>query len=401
MSDIFIGRQPIYDRKLSVYAYELLFRDNTDNAAAVVDGDSATSNVLVNTFMELGLDNIVGSRPAFINLTRSFFTDQQVISLPRERVVLELLEDIEPDEEVVKGVRRLSEQGYTIALDDFIYHESLQPLVDLADIIKIDIMALDRGEVRDHVQQLRKYSTRLLAEKVESREEHEFCMDLGFDYFQGYFLAQPKVIRGRRLPNNRLAILELMGRLQDPEITFDDLQELISSDPGFCYRILQYVNSAARGLNQEVDSIHRAITLLGLQAIKDMATMLSMARIDNKPTELVVTAMLRAKMCECLATEQHEDTPHTWFTVGLLSALDALMDNSMEEILTQLRLTVEVSDALLHHTGPLGRTLSCVLAYERGWWEHIQCDDLDRKRISDCYLAALQWANRTSRQLIG
>lgn len=401
MSDIFIGRQPIYDRKLSVYAYELLFRDNTDNAAAVVDGDSATSNVLVNTFMELGLDNIVGSRPAFINLTRSFFTDQQVISLPRERVVLELLEDIEPDEEVVKGVRRLSEQGYTIALDDFIYHESLQPLVDLADIIKIDIMALDRGEVRDHVQQLRKYSTRLLAEKVESREEHEFCMDLGFDYFQGYFLAQPKVIRGRRLPNNRLAILELMGRLQDPEITFDDLQELISSDPGFCCRILQYVNSAARGLNQEVDSIHRAITLLGLQAIRDMATMLSMARIDNKPTELVVTAMLRAKMCECLATEQHEDTPHTWFTVGLLSALDALMDNSMEEILTQLRLTAEVSDALLHHTGPVGRTLSCVLAYERGWWEHIQCDDLDRKRISDCYLAALQWANRTSRQLIG
>ena len=289
MSDIFIGRQPIYDRKLSVYAYELLFRDNTDNAAAVVDGDSATSKVLVNTFMELGLDNIVGSRPAFINLTRSFFTDQQVISLPRERVVLELLEDIEPDEEVVKGVRRLSEQGYTIALDDFIYHESLQPLVDLADIIKIDIMALDRGEVRDHVQQLRKYSTRLLAEKVESREEHEFCMDLGFDYFQGYFLAQPKVIRGRRLPNNRLAILELMGRLQDPEITFDDLQELISSDPGFCYRILQYVNSAARGLNQEVDSIHRAITLLGLQAIKDMATMLSMARIDNKPTELVLS----------------------------------------------------------------------------------------------------------------
>jgi EAL and modified HD-GYP domain-containing signal transduction protein len=400
MSDIYIGRQPIYDRKLSVYAYELLFRGTTDNAATVIDGDSATSNVIVNTFMEIGLDNIVGSRPAFINLTRSFFTDQQVISLPRDRVVLELLEDIEPDEEVIRGVRRLSEQGYTIALDDFIYHESLKPLIDLADIIKIDIMRLDQGEVRDHVQQLRHYSTRLLAEKVETRQEHELCMDLGFDYFQGYFLAQPKVIRGRRLPNNRLAILELMSRLQDPDVQFEELQELISSDPGFCYRILQYVNSAAFGLNRKVDSVHRAIALLGLQKIRNMATMLAMARIDNKPTELVTTAMLRAKMCERLAIEQQEDNAHTWFTVGLLSALDALMDNSMEEILTQLRLTPQMSEALLHHSGRLGRTLSCVLAYERGWWELIQCDNLDKQRISDCYLTALQWATRTSRQLL-
>ena len=224
MNDIYIGRQPIYDRKLDVYAYELLFRAASDNSANFTDGDKATSDVIVNTFLEIGLDNIVGNRLAFINLTRAFFVGEHTISLPRDRVVLELLEDIEADEEVINSVKRLSEQGYSIALDDFIYHESLQPLVQLADIVKIDIMAMSRDEIREHVQALRQHPLRLLAEKVETQEEHDYCMELGFDYFQGYFFAQPKVIRGQRLPNNRLAILKLLSRLQDPEITSKQLE---------------------------------------------------------------------------------------------------------------------------------------------------------------------------------
>ena len=181
MSEIFIGRQPIYDRKLGVYAYELLFRAADMNTATITDGDKATSDVIINTFLEIGLDNIVGDRLAFINLTRSFFVNEHSISLPKDRVALELLEEIEADDEVVAGVKRLSDQGYTIALDDFIYHESLKPLVQLADIIKIDIMALDRDEVRDHVQALREHPPLLLAEKVETQEEFDYCMELGFD----------------------------------------------------------------------------------------------------------------------------------------------------------------------------------------------------------------------------
>ena len=165
MSDIFIGRQPIYDRNLGVYAYELLFRSEQSDTADITDGDKATSDVIVNTFLEIGLDNIVNKRPAFINLTRSFFVNHQTISLPKDRVVLELLEDIEADEEVIEGVKRLSKQGYTIALDDFIYHESLKPLVKLANLIKIDIMSLDRDEIRDHVLALRKHPVKLVAEK--------------------------------------------------------------------------------------------------------------------------------------------------------------------------------------------------------------------------------------------
>jgi EAL and modified HD-GYP domain-containing signal transduction protein len=401
MSDIYIGRQPIYDRKLGVYAYELLFRAASDNSAKFTDGDQATSDVIVNTFLEIGLDNIVGDRLAFINLTRAFFVGEHTISLPRDRVVLELLEDIEADEEVVSSVKRLSEQGYNIALDDFIYHESLQPLVQLADIVKIDIMAMDRDEIREHVKALRQHPLRLVAEKVETQEEHDYCMELGFDYFQGYFLAQPKVIQGRRLPNNRLAILKLLSRLQDPEITTKQLEELIAQDVAFSYRILRYVNSAAYAPPRKIESIHQAVVRLGLQTIRSWTALLAMSQVDNKPTELVVTAMIRGKMAEQMARALDAEQPDSFFTVGLFSALDALMDNSMEEILTQLPLADHIAQALLHKGGGLhGEVLNCVLAYERGEWENLGCSQLGTHRLRTCYLEAVQWANTACRQLV-
>jgi EAL and modified HD-GYP domain-containing signal transduction protein len=401
MSDIYVGRQPIYDRELSVYAYELLFRAASDNSANFTDGDKATSDVIVNTFLEIGLDNIVGNRLAFINLTRAFFVGEHTISLPRDRVVLELLEDIEADEEVVNSVKRLSEQGYSIALDDFIYHESLQPLVQLADIVKIDIMALNRDEIREHVEALRQHPLRLVAEKVETQEEHDYCMELGFDYFQGYFFAQPKVIRGQRLPNNRLAILKLLSRLQDPEITTKQLEELIAQDVAFSYRILRYVNSAAYAPPRKIESIQQAVVRLGLQTIKSWTALLAMSQVDNKPAELVVTAMIRGKMAEEMAKALDAEQPDSFFTVGLFSALDALMDNSMEEILTQLPLADHIAEALLHKGGGLhGEVLNCVLAYERGEWENLGCSQLGTHRIRTCYLDAVQWANNACRQLI-
>ncbi|VAW80116.1 Predicted signal transduction protein [hydrothermal vent metagenome] len=400
MNEIFVGRQPIYDRKQGVYAYELLFRSTHINAADITDGDRATSDVIVNTFMEIGLDNIVGDKLAFINLTRSFFVDEMTISLPKDRVVLELLEDIEADEDVVAGVTRLIEQGYSIALDDFIYHESLQPLVELADIIKIDVMALSQDEIRDHVEQLRQHPLRLLAEKVETRDDYDFCMGLGFDYFQGYFFAQPKIIRSQRLPNNRLAILKLMSRLQDPEITPTELENLIVQDVAFSFKILRYVNSAAVAMPRKIESIQQAVVILGMTTIRSWTTLLAMSQIDDKPAELVVTAMIRAKMAENMALTRKESGSDVYFTVGLFSALDALMDNSMEEILTQLPLADHISDALLHHKGSHGKTLACVLAYERGQWEHIHCQILDATQIRDAYLSAVRWANEICQTLI-
>jgi len=400
MKDIFIGRQPIYDRDLGVYAYELLFRAAHDNSARFSDGDQATSNVIVNAFMEIGLDNIVGQRLAFINLTRAFFVDHSSVCLPRDRVVLELLEHIEPDAEVIEGVKQLSAQGYAIALDDFIYHDRLRPLVKLADIVKVDLMALQRDQLSQQVQKLRQHPVKLLAEKVETREEFDLCMQLGFDYFQGYFFARPQVIRGQRLPSNRLATLHLLSRLQDPDIPPAELESLIVQDVTFSYRILRYVNSAAFSLARKIESVHQAVVILGLQTIKTWTTLLAMSQVDNKPTELVVTAMIRGRMAELLAKALKADHPESFFTVGLFSALDALMDNTMEEILTQLPLAEHIASALLHHTGRHGEVLAAVLAYERGQWGQICCGKLAPEQIRDCYLSALRWAEDISRHLV-
>ena len=278
--------------------------------------------------------------------------------------------------------------------------ETLKPLVKLVDIIKIDIMALEKDEIRDHVRALRRYPLRLLAEKVETQEDFEFCRELEFDYFQGYFFAQPKVIRGQRLPNNRLAILKLLSRLQQPDISPQELEDLIAQDVAFSYRILRYVNSAAYALSHKVESVQQAVVLVGLKTIKSWTTLLAMSQVDNKPTELVVTAMIRGKMAEELAKAQNTENPETFFTVGLFSALDALMDNSMEEVLTQLPLADHISDALLHRQGIHGEVLTSVLAYERGEWEKIDRSRLNMSQIRDCYLSALQCAEDVCRQLI-
>jgi EAL and modified HD-GYP domain-containing signal transduction protein len=401
LNDIYIGRQPIYDRRMRVYGYELLFRAASDNQACFSDGDQATTDVIVNTFLEIGLDNIVGDRLAFINLTRAYFVGERTVSLPRHRVVLELLEDIDADSEVIEGVKRLSEQDYTIALDDFIYHESLQPLVNLADMVKIDIMALDRDTVREHVRQLRRYPLRLLAEKVETQQDLDFCMGLGFDYFQGYFFAQPKVIQGKREPGNRLSILKLLGSLHNPDLAPAQLEALIVHDPALGQQLLNHTESATFAAPGRIQSIHQAIAAAGSRNIRDWASLAAMSRIDNKPPELVVTAMIRAKMAEELATRLNTGQTDAFFTVGLFSALDALLDNTMEELLTQLPLTAPVARALLHRQGPLGEILDCVLAYERGQWRDLNCGNLDIRDIRDCYLDAVRWARRTSEQLLG
>lgn len=400
MTEIYIARQPIYDRQLDVFAYELLFRNNQQNRAGIVDGDKATADVIVNTFMEIGLNNIVEDRLAFINLTRSFFLDERMVTMPKDRVVLELLEDIKPDDALIQSVRRLAAQGYRIALDDFIYHESLKPLVETASLVKIDVMTLSEAEIAAHVEQLRAYPLELLAEKVETQTMFDYCMSLGFDYFQGYFFAQPKIITGRALPNNRLSILRLLGKLQDPTIPIEELEQLVSQDVALSFRLLKYVNSAALAMPRKIQSIHQAVVLVGIQNIRNWSLLLSASLIDNKPIELVVTAMVRGRMAELLASACDYDTPDTYFTVGLFSALDALMDNTMEEILTQLPLAENIVEALLHHVGTHGNVLNCVLAYERGDWESVRCADLSINRISDCYLESVQWADHMRKQLL-
>ncbi len=399
MLDVFVGRQPIYDRRLNVVAYELLFRSGEQNQAGVLDGDRATSQVVLNTFLEIGLDTIVGRKRAFFNLTRDFILQDYSQVFPADRVVMEVLEDVRVDDELITAVRNLSARGYTIALDDFIYHDSLRPLVEIADIIKVDILALDRPTLKAHVDLLRQYDVKLLAEKVETRDDFDHCKALGFDYFQGYFFCKPEVIKGHRVPN-RLLTLQLLAKLQDPETDFGEMEEIVSRDVALSYKLLRMINSAFYGLPRQVDSIHQALLMLGTKFISSWVSLIILADLDGKPDELMRTAMVRAKMCELLAQASGRRSKERFFTVGLFSALDALMDSPMDEILQSLPLSDDVKAALLRQEGDLGEALRCTLAYERANWQEVHCPGLARHAITDAYLQALTWATEAGNSLL-
>ena len=390
MHDVFLGRQPIYDAQLQVVAYELLFRSGDGNTASIENGDQATSRVILNTFAEFGLDRIVGEHLAFINLTRGFLLGTYPLPAVRDRLVLEVLEDVVVDAEIVSAVHRLAQEGFSIALDDFIYHPDLQPLVDIAKYIKIDVLALNRDTLRDHVALLKRHSVKLLAEKVESQEDFDFCKRLGFDYFQGYFFCRPNVIRGTRTPANRVTTLRLLAELQDTDRTLDQLEQLIVQDVGLAYRLLRYMNSA-RLVEHQVDSVHAAVLLLGPETVRSLASLVVMSRIDNKPPELLISALVRAHMSELMGKRIGWTRPESLFTAGLFSVLDALLDMPLEEVVAALPLTGAITAALLKHEGRLGELLRCVVAYDTAAWDEVECP-LDVAAVREIYLESVSWA---------
>jgi c-di-GMP phosphodiesterase len=396
MQDIYIGRQPIFDRDLKVYAYELLFRSGTQNHAGDFDGDQATSQVIVNAFIEIGLEQIVGPHLAFINLTRSFVTTQAPLPFPKDRVVLEVLESIRPDAEVIAGVRDLAAQGYSVALDDFVFHEDLRPIIEVATFVKIDLMSLSREQLDEHVRLLRRYDVKLLAEKIETQEEFEHCKQLGFDYFQGYFLSRPNIVQSTQLPPNRLAVLQLLAKLQDPQSDAADIETLISQDVALSYKLLRYINSAFFAFPKKIESLRQAVVYLGTQAIKTWVSLLVVAGLGNKPAELVSQAMQRAKMCELLAKTAKRPHTETYFTVGLFSLLEALMDTPLEKILESLPFTDEIRRALLQQEGLYGEALSCAIAYEKGDFLRAHFDRLAPSQMTDIYLASARWADQSA-----
>ncbi len=400
MQDIFIGRQPIYDKKLQLMAYELLFRDSESNRASFHDGDQATSAVILNTFTEFGLERIVGQHRAFINLTRGFLLGEYPLPLSSERVVLEILEDIRIDDEIIAAVRGLAKNGFAIALDDFIYHPDLQPLVDVADYIKLDVLDMDRQTVREHVELLRRQPLKLLAEKVETQDDFAFCKELGFDYFQGYFFCKPNIIKGRRTPTNQLAMLRLLSKLNNPDIPIEELEALIIQDVALTYRLLRYINSAQFTTNRNIDSVRKALLMLGLKTLRSLASLVVMSRVDDKPSELVTTALVRARLCEQLAKHLGEPQLDRYFTTGLFSILDALLDLSMDDILDALPLANEIKAALLHHEGELGRVLRCTVACDQGDWSKVDCT-IDAERLREIYLEAIVWADEIVAQTPG
>jgi len=394
MQDIYIGRQPIFNRKMDLIAYELLYRANgVQNAAGVIDHDHATTQVVINAFLEFGLEELVGKKLAFINLPRSFIVRDKPLPFAKDQVVLEILEDIEVNEDFLNAVRKLRTEGYTIALDDFIYHPDLQALVKLSKIVKLDFTALSREQIQAHVTALREHNVKLLAEKIETHEDFEFAKDLDFDYFQGYFLCRPHIVSGRSLPSNRLAILRLLCELLDPNKQIAELADLVRQDVALSFKLLRSLNSPFYALPKRIDSIQHAIVYLGIQQIKRWVSLIVLANIDDKPSQLMVVALTRGKMCELIGEATGESNKEGLFTIGLFSLLDALLDIKLENILVELPLAPEVKAAILNYAGSMGHILHAVLAYEQNRWDEIDFPALEAAQFTQAYLQAVAWTD--------
>jgi len=398
---ILIARQPIFDKKLNVYAYELLFRHSVsdiESGVTLFNGDLATSQVINYTFMEFGIDRVVGNKRAFINLTHSFLTGDIPIPFDNSQVVLEILEDITVDEQVIKTVQEFVDQGFTIALDDFVHSPEFQPLVSLASIIKLDILALSEQELINEVERLKNENVVLLAEKVETEEQYKLCQQLGFTYFQGYFFCKPTLINDKPIPESKIAVLQVLHSLQDPDITIDDIELLIREDVSLSFKLIRFLNSAAVSLPRKVDSVRQGLLFLGLNTIKSWATLIAFSDIESSTSELMTTALVRAKLCNQLA-KSFDCEPEAAFMLGLFSPLEAILQKPMEAILQSLPIEEDMKEALLlKGNNPLGELLIFVISHEQGSLMELP-QHISIQQLNAAYLAATEWVNLTESSL--
>ncbi|RLU03504.1 MAG: HDOD domain-containing protein [Ketobacter sp.] len=399
---ILLARQPIYDRDLNLFAYELLFRP-PHPSDWVWDGDEATSQLVINAFTEIGIDKVCDNRTAFINFTRKWLVSPPPFDA--RHVTVEVLEDVEPDAEVVNGVMALKEAGFTIALDDFEFDAKWEPLLKMAHIIKIDVLAHQNEALEELVAQLAPYKVKLLAEKVEDYEMQERCKDLGFEYFQGFFLSRPQNVHGAPMPTNKIVVMRLLAELQNPEASVTKLEDIITSDIALSTKILRICNTAKYATMNKIDSIRRAVVLLGMNTLKQWSSLIALSRMSDKPSELICLTLSRARMMELLAKAVGKDNPDTFFTVGMFSFIDAYFDRSKEELLQSLPFDDALNDALLHFEGETGKLLRNVIAHERGNWQEIDWQELDALGIQEdlfeeIYLESLLWAADVMKSLL-
>ncbi|HET8805738.1 MAG TPA: HDOD domain-containing protein [Gaiellales bacterium] len=381
----FAARLPIYDRALDVHAYELRFRAG--------DAEVATADTVVTSFAGIGLDALVGGRSGFVSVTRDFVMHGLVTLLPAGRVALELHRSDLLDPQVLAELTQLGELGYTIVLDDFAMRDDCLPLLEVADYLKLDVRAFTEDQLVEQVAQLERYDVRLIAAGIEDHRTFDLCREAGFDYFQGYYFCRPRTVPGHGIPANRLAHMRMMAVLQDPDCELDDLEHAISNDLGLSIRLLRWINSAYFLLPRKVGSVREALMMLGVRNVRSWALLMTLAGIEDQPGELIRTAMTRAKMCELVAQALDRPDADAHFTVGLFSVVDAFMDTSMRDVVSELPLSAEVSDALLERSGHLGEVLDWVLAYERGDFGCLTPSPRADAVLRDAYVVALRFAD--------
>lgn len=395
MQNIFIGRQPIMNKMLDVFGYELLFRDGENPDANVKDGNFATSQVIRNAFVDMDMTKLTRGLKCFINVTRDFLLEDDPFLFPSDQVVLEILENEIVDDTLIEAIQTMAAEGREFALDDYVGDSRWDPLLTTVDYIKVDVLKLTDEQLINVVEKLRPYKAKILAEKVETNADLETCAELGFEFFQGYFFAKPEVVAGKTIAANQAQSLQLLAELQSTDVEVDSIQELISRDVALSYGILKLINSAAFGLSNEVDSIREAVSYIGLKPLTRWLTLLVITNSDDQNAELMSLAIIRARMCELLAAKANYGDGGAFFTVGLFSMLEAIMQAPIEEIIEKLPLTDELRSALIDGEGAMGEAIRCAHAYEECLWDDASFMHLDVNDIVDIYTESVNWANET------
>jgi c-di-GMP phosphodiesterase len=389
LDGVVVARQPIFDAGWDVIAYELLYRPLTAEADPV-GPEAMTAGVLATAFSELGLDLLVGNRPAHVNVTRDFLLDVRPLPMDPRRTVIELVEDQKVDGKLVDALKDAVNEGFTLALDDFQHSPKMDPLLDLASIVKLDVRALDATQLEKEIRKLsaRTYLT-LVAEKVETAEEYELCRELGFDAYQGYFFALPELSRTPGTPTRELGTLCALAST-DEDTRLEELEEIVRRDAGLSHKLLRYANSAYVAPLRPITSLRHALTMIGATSIRRWALLMALSGLRDAPHHLLDTAMLRGRMAELLAP-QMTAAPDRAFTAGLFSLLDAMTGREMTELVSELQFDDRLKNAMVERTGPEGAVLQATLAYERGDFD-AAAEFARPDVLANAYTDAIRWS---------
>lgn len=403
-NEIFLGRQPILDRDQRIVAYELLFRTGNTSGVTVTDDMHATASVIHRAFSEMGVQTVLGTQLGFINVSADMLLSDMVELLPKDQVVLELLETIIVDDAVIERCRALKLLGFTLALDDFVYDDSYRPLLALVDIVKVDLLLHTQDELRAVVGKLKLWPVKLLAEKVDSAEQAAYCHSLGFDLFQGYYFARPSVLTAKRADPSQLALIQLLGLVMKDADT-QQIEQIFKQHPNLTYNLLRLVNSVASGVHRSITSLSQAIMVLGRTQLQRWLQLLlfTLQSGSTYPGPLLLLAATRGKMMELLAAKQRRNADYCdeAFMAGILSLIDSLIDKPLADIVSELSLGEHLAAALLHREGTLGVLLQLVECVEQADLNQVQAllkqaGTLSLADLTAAEIEAMSWANQVA-----
>jgi EAL and modified HD-GYP domain-containing signal transduction protein len=396
--DTFIARQPIFDRNKKVYGYELLFRSGIENFFNHSMLDQATSKVISDSFFLFGISSLTGGKRAFINVSEDFLLEEYLYLIPKEQIVIEILENVSVNSRVIQACEQLKNKGYLIALDDFVYEDSSHPLLRWTDFVKVDFLSTEPEKRKELIEKFSGRGIRFLAEKLETPLSFREAKILGYQYFQGYFFKKPDILTSKDISGFKLHYLHILQEIHRPELNFKQLEKIIKKEVSIAYKLLRYINSAYYGLPNKVSSILQALTLLGEKEVRKWCSLIALAHMGvDKPEELVMEAIVRARFCESMAPmanlpQQKDDL----FLLGMFSLIDAILDRPISDILDEIPLEGKIKMALLGEENALRDVLETFLVYQKGNWEKLSkyCQKLCVKEqlISKLYWDSMKWA---------